>query len=158
VVDADGLNVISRERLTLPPQTVITPHPGEAARLLGLSVAEGESDRFATVQRLSTEYRCVAVLKGAPSVIDDGTAGWVSQIVNPYLATGGSGDVLAGIIGALMAQGASPTAAAALGVIVHGEAGHRVMKRRYGPLIASDLIDELPGVIGDCTIAVDSAL
>jgi len=104
VLDADALNLLSQEprRQT---NWVLTPHPGEAARLLGCSVADIEHDRFAAVRALQQKYGGVVLLKGAGTIIFDGKQMVVAPVGNPGLASGGCGDVLSGIIGALMAQG-----------------------------------------------------
>jgi hydroxyethylthiazole kinase-like uncharacterized protein yjeF len=124
VLDADALNILAAGRLTLPQQGqwVLTPHPGEAARLLGIGTAEVQQDRPAAVVRLQQKFGGVVLLKGAGTLICDGTRTLVAGAANPGLATGGSGDILSGLIGGLMAQGLSPLDAAALGVCLHSEA------------------------------------
>jgi NAD(P)H-hydrate epimerase len=106
---------------------VITPHPGEASRLLGATPAEIEADRIAAARALAARTRAVVVLKGARTVVCDGTSDGELCAINPTggpaLATGGSGDVLAGAIGALLAQGLSAGDAARAGTYVHGAAG-----------------------------------
>jgi NAD(P)H-hydrate epimerase len=128
VLDADALNQSRPELLARAAgPVVITPHPGEAARLLGTDIATIESDRLASVRRLAAATRAVAILKGARTVICDGTLGDEFVAINPTggpaLATGGTGDVLAGAIGALIAQGLAPAEAARTGVWAHGAAG-----------------------------------
>jgi ADP-dependent NAD(P)H-hydrate dehydratase / NAD(P)H-hydrate epimerase len=124
VLDADALNLLAAGRLPWPShsQWVMTPHPGEAARLLGISAPEVQADRVAAVKALYTQYGGVVVLKGAGSLIYDGQQLWLAKVGNPALATAGSGDVLSGLIGSLMGQGLTPTQAACLGVCVHGAA------------------------------------
>lgn len=140
VWDADALNVLAEERVVLPKNCVITPHPGEAARLLGVSTAEIQADRPAAVQALSKKYAAVVVLKGAGSLIasPDGRLAVCHQ-GHPAMATAGLGDVLAGLIGALLAQGMDRFEAACLAVWLHANAGEQQGKFGRG-LAASDLI------------------
>lgn len=124
-------------------EVIITPHPGEAARLLGRKEI---LDRREAVTALSAKYRCVAVLKGHGTLIATGDGEiWKNPTGNPGMATGGSGDVLSGVIGALAAQGYDPVAAAQIGVFVHGLAGD-LCAERWGEIgmTAGDLIDFLP--------------
>ena len=125
LIDADGLNALVDARSLLDSRTaptVLTPHPGELARLLGISAAEVQSDRVSSSARLATGSRSV-VLKGAGTVISGGRRQVVNTSGTPALATAGTGDVLAGIIGALLAQGLSPLDSGALGAFLHGRAG-----------------------------------
>jgi ADP-dependent NAD(P)H-hydrate dehydratase / NAD(P)H-hydrate epimerase len=151
VLDADGLNAVAgtailRER---PAPTVVTPHPGEMARLMGCSTVEVQADRIATARRFAAEHGVVTVLKGARTVIaaPDGAAA-ISPTGNPGMASGGMGDVLAGIVGGLLAQGLDAVAAATFGVFAHGAAADAVAARRGEVgLLAGDLVDELPPTI-----------
>jgi NAD(P)H-hydrate epimerase len=142
VLDADALNALAPLRTILPGRSpkVITPHPGEAARLLGTSAAAVQRDRRAAALGLRARSGAVVVLKGAGTICTDGARLYVNRTGNPGLATGGTGDVLAGLIGALLAQGMAPLAAACLGAHVHGRAGDLVA-RRLSPagLCAEDL-------------------
>jgi hydroxyethylthiazole kinase-like uncharacterized protein yjeF len=124
VVDADGLNLLAAEP-TYRENWILTPHPGEAARLLKMTPAEVEADRFAAVEDLALRFGGVAVLKGAGSLIASKTDGLVALCAagNPGMASGGMGDVLTGVIAALVAQGFSLFAAARAGVHLHGQAG-----------------------------------
>ena len=148
VLDADGLNAVAgttllRER---PAATIVTPHPGEMARLLGCSTADVQADRLQAARRFAAEHGVVTVLKGAHTVIatPEG-AGAISPTGNPGMASGGMGDVLSGIVGGLLAQGLEPMAAASLGVYAHGAAADAVVARRgEAGLLAGDLVDELP--------------
>jgi NAD(P)H-hydrate epimerase len=134
VLDADALNLVAAGRAPALPDAagplVLTPHPGEAARLLGSSTAEVEADRLAAARALASRTHAVVVLKGARTVVCDGTIGddfcSLNPTGGPALATGGSGDVLAGAIGALLAQGLPPADAARAAVYVHGLAGDRL--------------------------------
>ena len=138
VVDADALNLLSLE-----PQRqnnwVLTPHSGEASRLLGVSIEEVERDRFAAVYALQKKYGGVIVLKGAGTLIYDGSHCHVAPVGNPGLASGGSGDVLGGIIAALMAQGMTNMDAASAGVVVHGVAADMAAKDGERGMLACDL-------------------
>ncbi len=124
---------------------MLTPHPGEAARLLGTSVAAIEQDRPAAVRALQGRYGGVAVLKGAGTLIqgDPVRPLAVCSDGNPGMATAGSGDVLTGIIGALRAQGLDAEEAACAGVCLHAAAGDRAARRGERGLIASDIITAL---------------
>jgi NAD(P)H-hydrate epimerase len=159
VLDADALNLIAGVTGAIAKAAgpiVITPHPGEAARLLGTTAAEVEADRLAAARALAAATRAVVVLKGARTITCDGTLADEFCAINPTggpeLATGGSGDVLAGVIGALVAQGVTAGDAARAGVYVHGLAGDR-LARRLGTrgIISSDLPIEIAGVISEIT-------
>ncbi len=152
VVDADGLNNLAGKLDRLkgaPARRILTPHPGEMARLLDSTVPEVQSDRLGNARRLAVEHGCVVVLKGAGTVVadSDGTA-FVVPTGNPGMASGGTGDVLTGIIGSLLAQGKDAGESACVGAYVHGKAGDRSMETRgeHG-LAASDLIEALPSVL-----------
>jgi NAD(P)H-hydrate epimerase len=152
ILDADGLNAIAGMPEwwnKLKDDTVLTPHPGEMSRLSGLSISEIQLDRINITQRFATEWRKTVVLKGAYSVIAsaDGRCR-VSPYANAGLASAGTGDVLAGIIAGLSAQGLAPFDAASLGVYLHGEAGETVREKLGDTgMIASDLLTALPAVI-----------
>jgi ADP-dependent NAD(P)H-hydrate dehydratase / NAD(P)H-hydrate epimerase len=133
---------------------VLTPHPGEAARLLGMSVAEVQADRLAAARQLASRSHAVVVLKGARTIVCDGTLDDDFCSINgsggPELATGGSGDVLAGVIGALLAQGIPAADAARAAVYVHGVAGDRLAAEHGGRgVVSSDLPVAIAGVLRD---------
>lgn len=140
VWDADALNLLARGGVSLPKDCVITPHPGEAARLLGISTAEVQADRLSVARALSQRFDAVTVLKGAGTLIasPDGRV-YRCERGHPAMATAGLGDVLAGLLGALRAQGMAAFEAAALAVWLHATAGEREGKLGRG-LAASDLI------------------
>jgi len=140
VWDADALNLLARGGVSLPKDCVITPHPGEAARLLGISTAEVQADRLSVARALSQRFDAVTVLKGAGTLIasPDGRV-YRCERGHPAMATAGLGDVLAGLLGALLAQGMAAFEAAALAVWLHATAGEREGKLGRG-LAASDLI------------------
>lgn len=154
VLDADALNHLARglgvAAAARAERAILTPHPGEAARLLGSSVAEVEADRIAAVRALAAESRAVVILKGARTLICDGRDGGDFVAINPTggaaLATAGTGDVLTGVLAALLAQGLAPVHAAWLGCYVHGLAG-RVAAGGIGPVgvTSADVRDAIPG-------------
>lgn len=149
VIDADGLNAFAgkpAELRKLASAVVITPHPGEMARLCAVSVEAVESDRQAIALQFAREHQLVVVLKGHESVVaaPDGNC-YRNTTGNPGMATGGCGDVLTGMIAALIGQGLSVYDAARLGVYLHGLSGDLVAKVRGEiGLIAGDLIDTIP--------------
>ena len=125
ILDADGLNCICGHTNILKERrgaAILTPHPGEMARLCGTSVAEIQADRRAAAESFAREHGCIVVLKGVGTVITDGSETFINPTGNGCLAKGGSGDVLAGIIGALVCQGIEPLSAAAGGAYLHGYA------------------------------------
>lgn len=149
ILDADGINTIAvhtieRETDTFP--LILTPHPAEMARLLGCSVEKVQQDREQAAVQAARQYKAIAVLKGHRTVVaDQNGVLYVNETGNPGMATAGSGDVLAGMIGAFAAQGMTPAQAAICGVYLHGLAGDRAAARlSQQALLASDLIDALP--------------
>lgn len=143
VLDADALNILAQGRLPLPSHQkwVMTPHPGEAARLLGCSTAEVQRDRLSAVKRLQQKFGGVVVLKGAGTLIASGDEVLLAKVGNPGLATGGTGDVLSGLIGSLLGQGLSPLDAAQFGVCLHGDAADLAIEETgTAGLMASELV------------------
>ena len=138
VLDADGLTWLAQNPQPHPAR-ILTPHPGEAARLLQCSVAEVQQDRMAATRALQLRYGGVVILKGAGSLIADGSRCWQCTAGNPGMATAGMGDVLAGLIGALLAQGVPLFEAAALGVSLHARAGDMATECGERGLLASEL-------------------
>lgn len=140
VWDADALNLLAAGAVELPADSVITPHPGEAARLLGCDTAAVQADRPAAALALAQRFQAVVVLKGAGSLIaaPDGRLRLCDR-GHPAMATAGLGDVLAGLIGALRGQGLDAFDAAALGVWLHASAGQQLGEQGRG-LAASDLV------------------
>lgn len=144
VVDADALNLLAGAPLRRD-NWILTPHPGEAARLLRCSTGEVQTDRFRALKRLQETLGGVVVLKGAGTLAgDDGGDVWLCPGGNPGMAGGGMGDVLTGIIGALLAQGIPPSVSARLGVWLHARAGD-LAARQGGErgLLATDLLPYL---------------
>ncbi len=150
VIDADGLNAISEDCSVLlekaSPAMILTPHPGEMARLVGLTVSQVEADRIGVASRFAQQYRVYMVLKGARSVIasPDGEIS-INGSGNPGMATGGMGDVLTGLISALLCQGYPPFDACRLGVFVHGYSADLVAKDKGEiGMTATDVVERLP--------------
>lgn len=149
VIDADGLNCLASNVSMLPQAhvpVVLTPHPGEMARLLNLTNAEVQTNRLAHARSFATQQGCFLVLKGAHTVIaaPDGRA-WINSTGNPGMASGGMGDVLTGIISGLLAQGYAPEEACCLGVFLHGYVGDRAAEEKGETgILARDLIERLP--------------
>lgn len=143
VLDADGLNLLSINRMH-KVNWVLTPHPGEAARLLNCATADIEQDRFAAATTLQRQYGGVIVLKGAGTIIASEYGIAVSTSGNPGMASGGMGDILAGVIGGLLAQGLSTWESAQQGVYCHGLAADwAVNKDGERGLLATDLLPYL---------------
>ncbi len=149
VIDADGLNALvgQTDLLSQAKQSIVlTPHPGEFARLSGLPIETVQSERIArTAAFAALAESLVVVLKGSGSVVSDGKRYYVNTTGNPGMATGGTGDVLTGVIAALLAQRLPAFEAAQLGVFIHGVAGD-IARDQNGEtgLIAGDIIDALP--------------
>lgn len=151
LIDADALNLISQHNhlqsiLTKrPAETIVTPHPAEAARLLNTTVAHIQQNRVESAKRLASQFKVICVLKGAGSIIASRDGDWfINTTGNAGLASGGTGDVLSGIIGSLVAQGLSGLQAAKLGVYVHGAAADALVAEGIGPvgLTASEVAQE----------------
>ncbi|HXQ24094.1 MAG TPA: NAD(P)H-hydrate dehydratase [Candidatus Acidoferrales bacterium] len=149
VVDADALTCVARDVAMLrgaKARAVLTPHPGEMARLLGKDTTAVQGDRIGTARRFAVEHGCVLILKGARSVIAAPDGGvWINPTGNPGMASGGMGDALSGILGGLLAQGLGLEEAARLGVYLHGEVADQVAAQRGEiGLLASDVIESIP--------------
>ncbi len=149
VIDADGLNALAGyadilKRAKAP--VILTPHPGEMGRLLGMPAAEVQKDRVGVASGFAQKYHITLVLKGAGTVVavPDGRA-FINSTGNPGMATGGTGDVLTGMIGGLLAQGLTAAQAACFGVYLHGLAGDIAAKEKSEVcMIAGDLIEKIP--------------
>ena len=140
VWDADALNLLATGAVELPGNCLLTPHPGEAARLLGIPVAEIQADRPAAARALAARFDCAVLLKGAGTLIADRDGRLaLCDRGHPAMASAGLGDVLAGVAGALLAQGLEPYEAACLSVWLHASAGERLGAAGRG-LAAADLI------------------
>jgi hydroxyethylthiazole kinase-like uncharacterized protein yjeF len=151
VLDADGLNAFAGRAGELAgrrAETILTPHPGELGRLLGISTARIQEDRIGAARGAAEETGAIVVLKGNLSLIASGTAVFVNPTGNPGMATGGSGDVLTGLIAGLVAQGLDALDATVLAVYLHGLAGDLAVSRLGElPLAAGDLIEILPAAL-----------
>jgi len=150
VVDADGLNAFEgrTEELNGKGRTIaITPHPGEMARLAGCSIADVQKDRLGVARKFAREHQVIVVLKGHRTlVVERGGEAWVNTTGNPGMATGGTGDILTGMVAGMMAQNSKQALAAVLAAVhLHGLAGD-VMRERVGEhsLVATDLLQGLP--------------
>lgn len=147
VLDADALNLLAEQpRLTLPNRCVLTPHPGEAARLLGCSSAEVQHDRLRSIKELQRRYAATIVLKGAGSLVSDDIP-WLCDRGTPAMAAPGMGDVLTGVIAALLGQGFSTVQAASLGVLWHALAGEAAAAGVDRGVLAGDVARCLPAVL-----------
>ena len=148
VIDADGLNILSQTHLPLPKNTIITPHPAEAARLLVKDIDEILADLEGSVMELCEKYNCTVVLKTHRTIICDKSNLFINQHGNSALAKAGTGDVLAGIIAGLLAQKMEPFEAAKLGVYLHSRAGEIASEdlTEYS-VLASDIPKYLPQAI-----------
>ena len=148
VVDASALHHIASSSFRFRAGRVVcTPHPGEAAVLLGCSSSEIQRDRFLAARKLATLYEATFLLKGAGTLIYQGGAGVVVPRGTPALATAGSGDILTGIVAAFLAAGQDPKTAAVHACHAHGVAGEQATVRRGGAIVASDLLAELASTI-----------
>lgn len=156
VIDADAIwhlagakELIQDSKASL----ILTPHPGEMARLLGISPAEVQADRIGTSRQFAAEYGCYLVLKGARTlVVAPSGEVFINTTGNSGMASAGTGDVLAGLIGALLCQGCSPLESAIAGVWIHGTAGDKAADEKgEAGLIASDIIEKMPEVMKSMT-------
>ncbi len=152
IVDADALTLIAENSdlanlvRNRKAATILTPHPGEAARLLQQTIEKIQSNRITSAQTISKQLNCVCVLKGAESVCANQTGDyWINPTGNPGLASAGTGDVLSGFIGALVAQGLPAIDALKLGVYLHGLAADKLVEKGIGPigLTASEVALEI---------------
>lgn len=151
VVDADGINAIGKLELfkKRANATIITPHPGEMARLVGISTNEIQKDREAIALKVAKEYNLIVVLKGYHSVVASQSGKmYINTTGNPGMATGGTGDILTGMIASFIGQGISTFDAARLGVYLHGKAGGLAAKDvGEVSLVAGDILKYLPKAI-----------
>jgi NAD(P)H-hydrate epimerase len=154
VIDADGLNLMAAQPYLLPKRQapiILTPHPGEMARLSGHSVADIQSDRIGHARAFAERHQVFVVLKGAATVIaqPDGIV-FINATGNPGMASGGMGDVLTGLIAGLITQGMQASAAARAGVYLHGLAADRLAKEK-GPFgyLATEVMNTLPETMGE---------
>jgi len=148
VIDADGLNILAQTNIRLEKNTILTPHPKEASRLLNCSLDEILADMEASAKKICKKYNCITVLKSHKTIVTDGEKIYYNTTGNSALAKAGSGDVLAGMIAGLLAQGSNPYEASCLGVYLHGIAGDLAKNdlTAYG-VLASDTIRYIPNAI-----------
>lgn len=149
VIDADALNILSENQnwhQKIPKNSILTPHPGEMARLSGKTIKEIELDRVNICKSYATKWNCIVILKGAFTVISSPNGNiWISLFANPNLATAGTGDILAGIITGLLAQKIEPLDAAISGVYLHGLSAEMANPENTSSgIIASDILPYIP--------------
>ena len=149
VIDADGLNALSSDLDALAKcrgRAILTPHPGEMARLAGITNSEVQADRIGTAEGFARKHGCCLVLKGARTVIaEPGGPTHINPTGNPALSSGGSGDVLTGLIGGFLARGWPPARAAVTGVYLHGLAADRLSEEMgQSGILAGELLDVIP--------------
>jgi ADP-dependent NAD(P)H-hydrate dehydratase / NAD(P)H-hydrate epimerase len=143
IIDADGINMLTTLKEKLKKRkcdVILTPHPGEMSRLTGLSIDHINKNRLQVAGDFAREHRCILLLKGSSTVVTDGKMAYINTTGNPGMATGGSGDVLTGLIAALVGQGYSSYEAAILGANIHGLAGDDAHNHFGYGLKASDII------------------
>jgi len=153
VIDADGLNALAGRLDLLRANNILTPHPGEMARLLGISVKKVQEKRIEIARKFAKDYGIVLVLKGYETIVSDYSGNlYINKTGNPGMATAGSGDVLTGMIAAFLSQGLSAFKAAKYAVYLHGVAGDLAAEEKTQiSLIASDIIDKIPEAIKKCS-------
>jgi len=153
VIDADALNLLAQHPQTRP-DWILTPHPGEAARLLNCSITDVQADRFTATREIVARYGGVCVLKGSGTLVADasGDSPWLCDRGNPGMASGGTGDVLTGMIAALRAQGLSAIESTRLAVWAHATAGDRAGKAGERGLMAHDLLPVLRTILNEAAI------
>ena len=149
MLDADALNFLAGNPRK-SDRWILTPHPGEAARMLGAQPAEIQRDRLGALRVIVERYGGTCVLKGANTLVQGPTlTPWVCDRGNPGMATAGSGDVLTGVIAALLAATHDRELAATAGVFLHAEAGDRAARHGMRGMIASDIVAELRSVVNE---------
>ena len=149
IIDAGGINLLSKNKKCLcsvKDKVILTPHPGEMARLIGKDISYVEKNRIECSRAFAKQYKCIVLLKGYNTVITDGKNVFINKTGNSKMASGGMGDTLTGIITALVAQGYSNMDAALLGAYIHGLAAEYSARDRYS-IIARDLIESIPFVM-----------
>ncbi len=152
IIDADGLNILSQIGewwKRLDSEIILTPHPGEMARLTGKSIEEIQADRIVVAQYYAKKWKKIIILKGAnTAIVSSAGQVMISPFANPVLATAGTGDVLAGVIAGLLAQGLDCFNASCVGVFIHGLAAEAFSKKAGNTgMLAGDLLPLLPKII-----------
>ena len=151
IIDADGITILAKNKDILEKlrnRAIITPHPGEMANLLGVTISEVESDRIRIASEFSKKYGVVVLLKGYNTIITDGNSTYINPTGNSKMASGGMGDALTGIINAFIAQKVNILDAALIGAYIHGYIADKLSKQFY-ILNARDIINEMPRVINE---------
>ncbi|MDT8452719.1 MAG: NAD(P)H-hydrate dehydratase [Gammaproteobacteria bacterium] len=149
VLDADALNIIAEKNIQIKGPHIMTPHPGEAARLLSTDTAAVQADRFDAIRRLHNLQKGAMVLKGSGTLVFDGQQLGVCPYGNPAMAVAGMGDVLSGVIAALVAQGMALNQAASAGVCVHARAGDLAAGSDVRGVLATEVIEKIRAVINE---------
>lgn len=148
VIDADAIKVVGKNHdLIKNSQTVITPHTGEFKELTGIKLSNNLDERKKNVEKWANKFGITILLKGPIDIVSNGKYTKLNDIHNEAMTVGGTGDVLAGIVGALLSKGVEPFDAARTGIFINGEAGNIAFKKRSYGLIATDLIEEIPKVL-----------
>ena len=159
IIDADGLNILSNYSNELQPPPgprILTPHPGEMARLLGISSSAVQADRVSALRRCyqlfkTSESELIIILKGSGTLITDGSTTWLNRTGNPAMASGGMGDVLSGLVGSLVCQGLPCAAAACFGAFLHGFTGDQLQESMGTGISAADLAEHLNNALQTLT-------
>jgi NAD(P)H-hydrate epimerase len=156
VIDADALNILSENPnwyQKIARHSILTPHPGEMARLTGKTIKEIEFDRVNICRSYAIKWGCIVILKGAFTVIGSPNGStWISLLANPNLATAGTGDILAGIVSGLLAQKVESLDAAISGVYLHGLSAEMANPEYVSSgIIASDLLPHIPRAMSQIT-------
>ena len=153
VIDADGLNALVGHLDLVGFARILTPHPGEMARLLGFSIKKVQDNRIYITRKFAKDYKVTLVLKGHDTIVADFNGNlYINKTGNPGMATAGSGDVLTGMIAAFLAQGLKAFDASKYAVYLHGLAGDLAAKEKTQlGMIASDIIDKIPEAVKKCS-------
>ena len=147
VIDADAIYAVAKEKKVLRKEFVVTPHSHEFFILTGRKPTNDVKKRAELVKNVAQELNCVVLLKGNVDVISDGDEVFINETGNPYMTVGGTGDTLAGILGALLARKVDPLSAACAAAYINGRAGDLAARKFGEGLMASDLLQEIPEVI-----------
>ena len=148
VIDADAIRVVGKKQNIIKnTKTIITPHTGEFKHLTGVNLTDDIKKRIEEVQKWAKKLGVTIVLKGPVDIISNGETTKLNDVHNPSMTVGGTGDVLAGIIGALLSKGVEPFNAARMGIFINGAAGNLAFEKYSYGLIATDIIDEIPNVL-----------
>ena len=148
VIDADAIKVIGKNHdLIKNSQTIITPHTGEFKELTGVKLSNKLNERKKNVEKWAKKLGIIILLKGPIDIVSNGKTSKLNDIHNEAMTVGGTGDVLAGIVGALLSKGVKPFNAARSGIFINGAAGNIAYKKRSYGLIATDIIEEIPKVL-----------